>query len=33
MFIDYDYTKEMEDNLDKIAKGRNAILELCQSCK
>lgn len=32
MFIDYDYTKEMEDNLDKIAKGEMQRGELCQSC-
>ena len=32
MFIDYDYTKEMEDNLDKIAKGEMQRCELCQSC-
>ena len=31
-FIDYDYTKIMEERLDKIAKGEETCFDLCNSC-
>ena len=31
-FIDYDYTKDMEERLDKIAKGEETCYDLCNSC-
>lgn len=31
-FFNYDYTKEMEDELDKIAKGNTIWYELCENC-
>ena len=31
-FIDYDYTKEMEERLDKIAKGEESCFDLCNGC-
>lgn len=32
MFFNYDYTKNMEDNLDKIANGNYIWYKLCQNC-
>jgi DNA topoisomerase-1 len=31
-FFNYEYTKEMEDNLDLIANGDKTLIELCNSC-
>ncbi len=32
MFFNYEYTKEMEDNLDKISNGHSVWYKLCESC-
>lgn len=32
MFFNYEYTKEMEDNLDKISNGQNTLTEVCKVC-
>ena len=32
MFFNYEYTKEMEDDLDKIANGNSIWYELCNNC-
>jgi DNA topoisomerase-1 len=32
MFFNYEYTKEMEDNLDKISNGLSVWYKLCESC-
>jgi DNA topoisomerase-1 len=32
MFFNYEYTKEMEDNLDKIANGSSVWYQLCNNC-
>ena len=32
MFFNYEYTKEMEDNLDKIANGNSVWYQLCNRC-
>jgi DNA topoisomerase-1 len=30
--FDYDYTKQMEENLDEISKGKKVYYEICQEC-
>jgi len=32
MFFNYEYTKEMEDNLDKISSGKSVWYKLCETC-